>query len=394
MADTTTYTDRSGLDSLQQRALVVGGVGVALLVIGALFSLEQMFRSYFLGYLFWAGIAVGSLAIAALHQLSGGAWGMVMRRLLEAGARTLPIMALLFVPLAFGLPAIYEWAHPEVVAEDPLLQYKSLWLNAPFFLVRAAIYFTIWSVIAYFLTKWSVELDTLDDPVAARRLRVFSAVGLLLLILSVTFAAYDWLMSLEPHWFSSIFGAVVGVGLVIAAFAFTIIVVSLLAHRAPFPEILSPAIFNDFGSLMLAFIMVWAYLSLSQFLIIWSANIPEEVTWYLHRTHGGWQWVGWSLAVFHFALPFVFLLSQTIRRNPRTLARLAAFVLFMHFVELFWLIKPTFAPEGLRIHWLDIAALVALGGLWIALFIWQLKQRPFVPLPAIEHLRERAEHAH
>jgi hypothetical protein len=187
---------------------------------------------------------------------------------------------------------------------------------------------------------------------------------------------------------------VIATGLIIAAFAFTIIVVALLANRAPLPEVLSPAIFNDFGSLLLAFIMVWAYLSLSQFLIIWSANIPEEVTWYLHRTHGGWQWVGWSLAAFHFAVPFVVLLSQTIRRNPRILARLAAFMLFMHFVELFWLIKPTFAPEGFQLHWLDIAAVVAVGGIWIALFIRHVKQRPLVPLPEIAELRERAAHAH
>ncbi|MGH2544587.1 MAG: hypothetical protein ACRDIB_17480 [Ardenticatenaceae bacterium] len=384
--------DERGFDNIQRRSLIVGTVGVVLLIVGALFSLEQVFRSYLLGYMFWVGIALGSLAIAALHQLTGGRWGMVMRRLLEAGALTLPVMALLFVPLAFGLPAIYEWARPEAVAGDELLQHKQVWLNIPFFLIRTAIYFAVWIVVAYFLTNWSLELDDLDDPQKARRLRVFSAVGLLLMVLTVTFASYDWLMSLEPHWFSSIFGAVVGVGFVIAAFTLTIITVVLLADRRPLSEVLSPLIFNDFGSLLLTFIMIWAYLMLSQFLIIWAANLPEEVTWYLHRSEGGWQWIGWALALFHFALPFVFLLSATIRQNPRTLAGLAAFVLFMHFVELFWLIKPTFAPEGLRIHWLDIVALVGLGGVWVALFIWQLKQRPLVPAPDIVHLREPAEH--
>ena len=217
---------------------------------------------------------------------------------------------------------------------------------------------------------------------------------MVLLILSVTFASYDWIMSLEPHWFSSIFGVLVGIGLVVSAFAFAIVVITRLRHRAPLAEVTGAPIFNDLGSLMLAFVMIWAYIQLSQYLIIWSANIPEEATWYLHRSTHGWEWVAIGLILFHFVIPFVLLMARRIRANPQTLARLALFLLVMHFVDMFWLVKPTFAPEGVSIHWLDLVALIGVGGIWVALFFWEFKKHPLVPPQNIPELRERLEHAH
>jgi hypothetical protein len=399
MADTYTTTDeRTDFRPLQRRALIVGGVAAVLLVIGAFLDSTQFFRSYLFGWLLWTGVAVGGLALALLHNLTGGAWGMVARRFLEASARTIPFLALLFIPIALGIPAIYEWSHPEVVAEDALLQHKQPWLNVPFFLVRSVLYLGIWSVIAFLLVRRSDHLDRTDDPDALRRFQQFGGFAMLFVVLTVTFAAFDWLMSLEPHWFSSIFGAIVGLGMIVATFTFTIAVIAALAHREPLHSVATRYIFNDFGSLLLAFLMVWAYLNLSQLLIIWSANIPEEVTWYLHRSEGGWEWLNVLMVIFHFAVPFVVLLSATIRRNSRTLQRLAIFVFIWQAIFLFWLIKPSFATEAIAVHWLDIVAPIALGGIWMALFFWQLGQRPLLPLFAIPELRQRAaeqqQHAH
>jgi hypothetical protein len=376
----------------QRRAVIVGGVALVLAIIGAFLDPVHFFRAYLQAYIFWAGIALGCLALALLHRLAGGSWGLAVRRMLEAGARTLLPMALLFIPLIFGLPFLYEWAVPEIVAQDPILQAKQPYLNVPFFLIRTLFYFLVWIGIAYLLTSWTRNEDEVIDPVIVRRLRTFSGLGLVLFVLTVTFAAYDWLMSLEAHWFSSVFGALVGAGHVLTAFAFIVLVAAILVGREPLLRAISPALFNDLGSLMLAFVMIWAYLHLSQFLIIWSGNIPEGVTWYLHRSYGAWRFVPVFLAIFHFAVPFVLLMARSIRRSPRRLASVAGFLMVVHFVYLVWLVAPSPQFHGIFAHWLDPLALVALGGLWVALFIWQLKQRPLLPLLEIATIRERMEH--
>lgn len=389
-----TYPPRGELDRLQRPALILGLLGVILLVVGALFSPEQFFRSYLIGYLFWVGIGLGCLAVAMIHNLSGGAWGMVIRGIVESGAWTLPLMALLFIPIAIGVPSIYVWARPEVVAQDPLLQHKLPYLNVPFFLVRAVIYFVVWAAIVYFMTRWIMEEYRDPNPVRARRIRLLSSGGLVLFVVTVTFAAFDWIMSLEPHWFSSIFGAMMGMNAVVAAFAFVIAVVALLAAREPLAEVMTSALFNDLGSLLLAFVMIWAYLAFSQFMLIWAGNLPEEVTWYIHRLNGGWQWVGLAVALFQFAVPFVLLLSRDIRSNARNLTLLAIFLVFMFLINLFWMVLPSFHETRLSVHWLDLIAPIALGGIWLAVFVWQLKQRPLVPPAVLPALREKAENAH
>lgn len=392
MSDTV-RSEPATLDGLQRQALIAGGVGALLLIVGAIFSVEQFFRSYLLGFLFWTAIGVGGLGLALLHQLTGGAWGMVTRRMLEAAARTLPFMALLFIPLVFGMHSIYEWTHAEEVANDALLQHKAGWLNEPFFFLRTGIYFAVWSLFALLLGRWAAQIDTMTDPAEERRIRSMSAVGLLFVVITVTFAGFDWVMSLDPHWFSSIFGAIIGVGAILSALALTVVVLALLREREPFASVVSPAIFNDLGSLMLAFTMIWAYLNLSQYLIIWSANLPEEVTWYIERSEHGWNLLAIALVVFGFAVPFVLLLAQGVRRDPQRVSRLAVLILVMHFLEWLWLVRPTFATD-LSIHWMDVAAAIGLGGIWLALFFWQLKQRDLVPAPAVPILQERAHSAH
>jgi hypothetical protein len=368
----------AGFDRFQQRALLAGIAGLLLCAVGLAVSPDQFFRSYLLGYVFWIGISLGGLAIVMLHHLTGGAWGFLIRRPLESASRVLPVMALLFLPLTFGLTHLYVWARPEAVAGDPILQHKEPYLNVPFFLGRAVLYFAAWTFLAYFLNKWSLDQERPDVLQAPRRFRLLAAPGLLIYGLTVTFASFDWLMSLDPHWFSAIFGVLIMGGQVLSALAFAVAVVFLLSAVEPISRVIAPSHMHDLGKLMLAFVMLWAYFAFSQFLIIWSANLPEEIPWYLERLQGGWQFVGLLLVVGHFALPFLLLLSRDLKRNASMLAKVAVGVLAMRVVEGFWLIAPTF-HHSLAVHWLDIVAPVGIGGIWLWAFAWQLKGRPLLP---------------
>lgn len=376
-----------------QRSLIAGLVGVVLCVIGAFIDPTQFFRSYLMGYVFWLGIALGSMAILMLHHMSGGGWGLVIRRMLESATRTLPLLAVLFMPLLFGLHRLYAWARPEDVAASELLQHKAIYLNSPFFIARAALYFVIWALLTYLLNKWSREQDKTGDPKLVRRMQVLSGPGLVLYGLTVTFAAVDWMLSLDPEWFSTMYGLLIIAGQGLSALAFVIAVAMILAKREPMAEVLTPRHFHDLGKLMLAFVMIWAYFAFSQFLIIWAGNLPEEIPWYVRRLQGGWQWVGIVLIIFHFGLPFVLLLSRDLKRHARKLAILASFVIVLRFVDIFWLAAPEFSKDGFHLHWMDIAAPVAVGGLWLAFFSWQLKQRPLLPVQAPD-LTAALEHAH
>lgn len=376
------YTAPPVIGRIQQRSLIVGIAGVALCAAGAYLNPTQFFRSYLMGYVFWLGIALGSIAIMMLHHMSGGGWGLVIRRLLESATRTLPLMALLFVPLLFGVHQLYSWARPEEVAVSEVLRHKAVYLNVPFFVVRASLYFAIWLVLAYLLNRWSLQQDETGDPRLVRRMRMVSGPGLVLYGLTVTFASVDWILSLDPAWFSTMYGLLIVAGQGLSALAFIIAVAAILSKREPMASVLAPRHFHDLGKLMLAFVMIWAYFSFSQFLIIWAGNLPEEIPWYVKRLQGGWQWVGLALILFHFGLPFLLLLSRDLKRHARKLAILASFVILVRFVDIFWLAAPEFTKTGFHLHWMDIAAPVGVGGLWLAVFSWQLRQRPLLPVKA------------
>jgi hypothetical protein len=367
------------LDRFQRGALIVGIIGLVILGAGAFFSPDQFFRSYLMAYVFWVGVALGSFALLMVQHMSGGAWGLVIRRLLEGATRTFPLLAILFIPVALGVGFLYEWADPGK-AHTPLLEHKRVYLNIPFFLGRAVFYFAVWIVVTYFLNKWSLEQDRMGHRPLTRKLQVLSGPGLILYGLTVTFMSVDWVMSLEPEWYSTIFGIIFMGGQGVSAMAMAIAALMLLSDRKPLSDIVRPAHFHDLGKLLLAFVMLWAYFNFSQFLIIWSGNLPEEVPWYVRRLQGGWQYVGLLLVVFHFALPFLLLLSRDFKRNARGLAALAIAVIVMRFVDLFWLIAPSFEYH----HWFEyllfIPAPIGLGGIWLAYFAWQLKQRPLIPV--------------
>jgi hypothetical protein len=266
------------------------------------------------------------------------------------------------------------------VAHDALLQHKHLYLNVPFFTVRVGIYFAVWLVVTRYLVRWSREQDETGAPDVVRRLQFLGRGALLLYSLTMTFAAVDWAMSLEPHWYSTIYGILIIGGQVLSAFAFVIPVLMLLADRPPFSELVTVEQFHDLGKLMLAFVMLYAYFAFSQFLIIWSGNLPEETPWYLARLNGGWQYLAIALVLFQFALPFVILLSRNLKRNARRLAGIALVVLVARLLDLFWLLKPAFSPAHFSIHWMDVAAVFGVGGLWLSFFLLRLRGQPLLPL--------------
>jgi hypothetical protein len=364
---------------LRKRALIVGGVAAMACLIGALFDSAQFFRSYLVAYLFWLGIALGCLPLLMLHHLVGGTWGFVTRRILEAGTRTLAVVAVLFIPVLLGMQHIYEWTHPGVVAADPILQHKSVYLNTTFFIIRAVVFFAAWIVIAGVLNRWSAEQDRTGNPLLSRKLQLLSGPGILVYSLTMTFASFDWGMSIEPHWYSTMYGLLFVAGQVLSTLAFVIPIAVMLGHSESLREIFSPDVFHDLGNLMLAFTMLWAYLSFSQFLIIWAGNLPEEITWYLNRGRDGWQWIAALLALFHFAVPFLLMLARANKRKRHIITRIAIAILVMRFVDILWLIAPGFRPAA-SIHWLDVASWLAVGGLWLYVFFGQLLKQPVLPL--------------
>ncbi len=381
------------LSRYQTQALIIGLVALASCAFGATMNAEQFYQSYLFGFLFWFGISVGCLALVMLHHLVSGGWGFVIQRLLESGTRTLPLMLLLFLPIFFGMKELYLWARPEVVQADKILQHKSVYLNVPFFWLRTFGYFALWLFFTYFLNRWSHRQDQNADPSLTERLEKISGPGLVVFVLTSTFAAIDWAMSLDPHWFSTIYGILFLIGQGLSTLAFAIIMVNMLAKHRPISEVISTRQFHDLGTLMFAFVMLWAYISFSQFLIIWSGNLPEEIPWYIHRMHGGYGVFAVALLVFHFAVPFVLLMMRRMKRKAEVLVKIAVFMIVMRLVDLFWLIAPNFHPEKFHIHWMDILAPIGIGGVWLAFFFWQLQNRALLPLHD-PRLQEAFQHEH
>ena len=376
------------LRKVQRLALVAGIIAAAASLAGAAAARDEFYRAYLVAFIFWLGPALGSLGLLMLQHVTGGRWGVALRRVFEAGAGTLPLMAVLFVPVIVGMHSLYEWTHTDVVAADAILTQKEPYLNVPFFLGRAAIYFAVWIVVAAFLIRWSRKQDQGADPATARKIHFLSRGGLILYGLTMTFASFDWGMSIEPHWYSHIYGILIIGGQALSAMAFAIIVAAALVGQPAVARWISPDRFHDLGKLMLAFIMLWAYFAFSQYLIIWAGDLPEEIPWYLHRLAGGWRTIGVGLIVLHFAVPFVVLLSREVKRRPAALALVAGALLLLRWVEVYWLVVPTFHPEGLFVHWLAPVTLIAVGGLWLALFVRRLGGAPVLPLSELELLLE------
>src|SRR5713226_100051 len=364
----------------QRQLLTAGAAGLLVSLVGWFFDAAQFYQSYLMAYMLCLSVTLGCLALGMMHQLSGGAWGVVIRRPIGAASRVLPVMTLLFVPVLLGMGHLYVWTHADIVAHDDVLQAKHPYLNVPFFLARTAIYFASWNAISYFLNAWSLEQDRRADPRIARKMQLLSAGGLVVYGLTITFASFDWLMSIEPHWYSTIYGVLIMGGQGLSAMAFLIVVLVWLGRRPPLDRIVVKAHFHDLGNLTLAFVMLWAYFSFSQYLIIWAGNLPQEISWYVNRLQTGWRFIGVALVLFHFVVPFVLLLSRTMKREGHLIVMVAMAILFSRLLDLFWLIAPEFHTQGITVSWLDVVLPLALGAIWLSCFVWQLRGRAILPV--------------
>jgi hypothetical protein len=358
-------------------AEVAALVGIAAGAICYLAAPERFFRAYLVGYNVWIGVSLGCAMLLMIQSLSGGAWGLLLRSVLEAGASTVPLMGLLFLPLVPGVKVIYSWA-----AETETMRESSInreYLNVDFFLIRAAVYFAIWIVVYFGLRFFSRRAQVDPSARATRRLGLFAAGGLLLYGLSITFSAIDWVMSLQIGWASTIFPPIFGVGQILSAMAFAIMAIAVRNRAAPLPAELREDRWRDLGNLLLTFVLCWAYLSFSQYLLIWSGNLPEEIPWYLQRIRGGWQFVALALAAFQFAAPLIFLLSRRNKDNLNRLAKIAEVVFVMRFLDVLWWIEAAY-PDGLsRYVFVDFAVCVGFGGLWLLWFVRALERSPLLP---------------
>ena len=369
----------------------VGVAGAIACVVGAVLSWEQFLRGYLIAYMFWTGLSLGCLALLMVQYLSGGLWGLVIRRFLEAAAKGLPLMFVLFLPILIGRNTLYAWM------TNPALTARNNWyLNTPGWIERWLLYFVIWISLTYVLTKRG---NRQDEPLTVQpRFQGLSGLGLLLYALTVSFAAVDWVMSLDPTWGSTIYGLIFIAGQGLSALSFNVILLTLCTRYSPYREIVKPTQFHDIGKLMLAFVMLFAYFSFSQWLIIWSGNLPEEIGWFLNRIRGGWGVVALIIILFHFALPFALLLSRERKRAGSRLIKLALLLMGMRVVDIYWYVVPNFAHERGHFYlsiWYIVAP-VAVGGLWLGVFFYNLRKRPLLPAyePQIPSLLHQRSHGH
>jgi hypothetical protein len=374
------------LDRMQRNMLLLGAFALLLCALFGLRSPEsaqRAFQAYLFSFIYWFSIPLGCMALLMMHHLTGGWWGYPIRRLLEAGTRTCFVMTLLFIPVLFGINKLYPWAQWAAdKPTDPNLHFKVLYLTRNFFVVRSVIYFAIWLTIVYFLNKWSAEQDATGNTRLASVLEAFSGPGLILWGIAVTYSAIDWVMSIEPLWFSTIYGFLFMIVEALVAMAFVIFVLRLLSDSEPIKNVVTPSQFNDLGNLMLAFVMLWAYLSFSQFLIIWAGNLKDEIPWYMARAFGGWGALAIFLIVMHFAVPFLLLLQRGVKRRLRVLSVVTAMLVVLTLVDVYWLVVPAFQSErkSPQLHPSDFLAVIGIGGIWVGTYIWQLKKMPLLPL--------------
>src|SRR5579872_5165309 len=374
--------------TIAQRSLIVGvvfGIGAVALAIT---RPDEFYRGYLLGYMCWLGVALGSMSIIMIRHLTGGGWGVVIRRVLGAAMRTLPLLAILFIPMVIAVlqHRIYPWLMPLDAIQDAHIRehltkhsfIKGAYLNGTGFIIRAIIYFAIWNVLSFLLSHWSKQTDRAGAPDNTERFKAVAGPGLILYGFTISFAAIDWVMSLDPSWISTIFGLIILIGEVISAMCFAIVVERILVDYKPMSEMLKPDFVHDHGKWMLTFIMVWAYFSFSQWLIIWAGNLPSEITFYLKRLSGVWGSIALVLVLFHFVIPFALLLSRPLKRNIRKLVWLAVWLMLMRYVDLFWIVEPNFSAT-FAVTVADIVVPIAIGGIWLWYFFRNLSSLPLVP---------------
>jgi hypothetical protein len=394
------YKAPESVNRVQTGGLVLGGIAVLLAIFGAVTSPEKFLHSYIFGYMLVVGLTLGSLGILMLQHLTGGKWGIIIRRPLEAATRNLWLIFLLFLPILLGMNFLYSgnatdqgWLNSPKTGEHALSPLQQWYLTRTGFILRAVIYFLIWALLAYLFNRWSREEDSREGGEPRRRMKAVAAPGIILYVLAMSFAAFDWLMSISPHWASTIYGFLIVAGQLIVSMALMVVVVSYLSRTTPLGGVITKRHLHDLAKLLFAFNMLWAYFDFSQLLIIWSGNQPEEITFYRTRLYGGWGVVAVMVLVFSFAIPFLLLLSRDIKRNASLVSKVAIWMILMRLVDLYWMTRPEFTSTALP-DWRDLVVPVALVGLWVGFFAMNLKQRPLLPLGDPNLAEAIAQHEH
>ncbi len=375
-----TGKENTFIRQLGTMGLAAGAIGALLCTLGFFVDRERFFQSYLYGWFFWVAISVGCLGFLLLHHLVASGWGVSIQRILEAGASNFLLLAILFVPVIVGMDHLYPWTDHEAAAGDHHLEHKLPYLNKTFFIVRYGIYFALWIGISMILSKASPERSAHLKEVSPPRLRQFCGPAILLLVLSTTFAAVDWTMSLETDWFSPVHGLLFLVSSILGGLALSTALAIGIHSKNSNTDALPSDNLHDLGNFLMAFVLLWAYISFTQFLIIWYGNIPEDLRWVARRTGPGWQAVALALVVFHFAIPFLLLLNRSLKRNAKLLAYVAAGIVGMRLVDQYWNIAPAFHPDAISLHWMDAVAPLAVGGWWFFFFSRTLGKKPLLPV--------------
>jgi hypothetical protein len=366
------------------RIPALGAVGALLgaaacAILGAA-NPKQFLFSWLVSFLFFLSLVVGGLFFVLIQYATQGGWGIVVRRIGETIFATVPVMAALFIPVVLGMRDLYMWAAPGAADHDALLRWKSPYLNVSFFLIRAAIYFGVWCFIAFLYYRGSRSQDATGDPAVSGRLRRLAGPAIIVLALTQTFASIDWIMSLTPHWYSTMFGVYFFAGSFVGFIALLSVVAAAMRRAGLLDTVITAEHLHDIGKLLFAFTAFWAYIAFSQFFLIWYANLPEESIWFKARLVGSWKAISLLLMAGHFGIPFFYLMGRDVKRRGPTLAVGGAWLLAMHFVDLYWQVMPTLHPEGVRPSALDVAAFVAVGGCFVAAAGWLMRRQALVPL--------------
>ena len=377
--DQSTYrlTDKG---TIGRTSLILGVVFLAISGFGYTMDAGQFMHSYLTSVVFWTTIGLGGLFFTMLNHVVGVKWAVVLRRFSESVMVSLPLMIILFVPIAFGLGELYDWSDPATVAADPLLQKKSGYMNPGFFLARMVCYFAVWFILATLLYRTSIKQDAGFHPSQPERMRRISAPGIILFALTITLAAFDWLMSLDPHWYSTIFGVYVFVGSFVAALSFIILLAIYLRGKGIMAKEITVEHYHDLGKLLFAFVVFWTYIAFSQYFLIWYANIPEETLWFHERWEGTWRYVSLLIVFGHFVLPFLTLITRGAKRNLKVLKFIGAWILFVHWVDLHWIVMPNFHHHGVHLSWMDLTTMLGVGGIFFWIFWSKFSAQPITPV--------------
>ncbi len=369
-----------GSEKMANMALMIGLAGLALSAYGYIADRGQFFYSYLTSFMYWLTIGLGALFFTLIHYLANAKWSIIIKRWSETVMFTLPFMGIMFIPICFGLHDLYEWSHEDVVATDHLLQGKAAYLNVNFFLIRSLGYFVIWGLLTWFIRSKSIEQDQGYSESSMMKVRRVSAFGMIMFALTISFASIDWIMSLSPHWYSTIFGVYMFAGAFVSFLSFTVLAIKYFEGKGILKDIISVEHYHDIGKLMFAFIIFWSYMAFSQYFLIWYAHIPEETFWFLDRWEGTWKQFSMLLMIGHFPIPFLGLIVQNAKRNKFVLPTVAIWIMFIHWVDMYWLILPTFSPEGFNLSWMDATTFVGIGGTFIWFVISRYSANSVIPI--------------